>query len=73
MLCLKGIGEKWEVGFTKEEQGRALQMEREGEGVNNTSDVWKDTGKVLKAYLSVSLRTEDHTSLALEGQVKHPA
>lgn len=70
MLCLKGIGEKWEVGFTKEEQGRALQREREGEGINNTSDVWKATGKLLEYELK---EQEDHISLALEGQIKHTA
>lgn len=51
MLCLKGIGEKWEVGFTEEKQGRVLQRETEGKGINNTSDVWKATGKLLEYEL----------------------
>lgn len=59
MLCLKGIGEKWEVGFTEEEQGGII---RKGEGSRRDKQrlgCLESHRKAIVTYLSMNLRSRE--------------
>ena len=52
---------------------RREKGKRDGEGRRKRSTTPGMFGKLLKTYLSMSLRSRGHMSLALEEQIKHTA